>query len=153
MMQDTIDSRFDKIGKGHCSRWAGIPQDDLNDDNRLHIGVLVKGMRTGPWNIRVRWDRVNWRYGLGTSFVLSHSHLATHDNDFLTRLVLAAHDDGCRVELSPCTPKAIRVSIWTRQGRNGSMGQRCATIETAIKNFRAERQSRRRSLWKQLTGK
>ena len=123
--------------ESHCSNWPGIPQGDLSDDNRLHIEVLVKGMATGPWNIRTNWSRVNWRYGLGTSFVVTTPGLASHDVDHLTRLVVAAHDLGVRVEISPCTPKAIRVSMWTRPNREGSMGMRHPTMESAIKYIRS----------------
>lgn len=126
----------------HCSKWPGIPQDGLNDDNRLHIEALVKGMATGPWNIRVNWANVNWRYGLGTSFVVTTPGVATHDGDHLTRLVLAAHDLGVRIDVSPCTPKALRISMWTRPDREGSMGRRHPTMETSIKYIRTGRHKR-----------
>lgn len=137
----------------HASRWSGIPQADLNDDNRLHIEVLVAGMGCGPWNIQTNWETVNWSYGLGTSFVLKSPQLATYDNDTLTRLVLAAHDKGVRVQIDACTPKAIRVSMWTRPDREGSMGNRHPTIETAIRTFRGQRKTARPGLWARLTGR
>ena len=147
-MTNKYDNAFDD---DHCSRWSGIPQDELNADNRLHIEVLVRGLATGPWNIPVKWENVKWRHGLGTSFFLNRGQLATHDSDHLTRLVVAAHDLGVRVEIDPCSPTAIRVSMWTRPDREGSMGRRHPTMESAIHYIRTGR-TRRPGLWERLTG-
>ena len=134
----------------HASRWSGIPQSQLNDDNRLHIETLVAGMGCGPWNIQTNWETVNWSYG--TSFVLKSPQLATYDNDTLTRLVIAAHDKGVRVQIGACTPRAIRVSMWTRPDREGSMGKRHPTIETAIAKMRGVKSTRRPGLLSRLLG-
>lgn len=132
-MTNKYEKAFDD---DHCSRWEGIPQAALTYDNRLHIEVLVRAMAVGPWNIRVRWDKVKWTYGLGTSFVLTGPSLASFDGDQLTRLVVTAHDLGVRVQISPCSPTAVRISMWTRGVREGPMGQRHPTMEDAIQYIR-----------------
>lgn len=149
-MTNKYDNAFDD---DHCSRWSGIPQEKLNADNRLHIEVLVRAMATGPWNIKTNWETANWRYGLGTSFVLKSPQLATYDNDTLTRLVVAAHDLGVRVQIGACTPKAIRVSMWTRPVREGSMGLRHPTLEDAAHLIRHGKPTPPKGIIARLLGK
>lgn len=64
------------------------------------------------------------------------SGFSTWDFDQLTRLVIAAHDECVRVEVSPSNPKHIKITLWPRHGRNGSLSERHPTIEDAIADFR-----------------
>lgn len=73
-------------------------------------------------------------WGVGWTVTDDSGSLASFDFDGLTRLVLAAHDQCIRVEVSPAG-KALRIAIWRRQ-REGAMSSRHPTIEQAIEMHR-----------------
>lgn len=125
-----------EITENHCSYWSGIPQEPQTEFTRRAIGILCKGFRTGPWNLLINWKRVDWHYGNGVSFVVRSNSLATWDFDQLTRLVIGAHDECIRLEISPCSFQYIRISMWPRKGREGPMHSRHPTIEDAIATYR-----------------
>lgn len=120
----------------HVSRWGGIPQGNLTDFNRRAIGLLCSAFGMGPWNIQVNWDRVEWGSERYTKFVTSAHGLATWDFNRLTRLVIGAHDECIRVEISPCAFRYLKIEMWPREGRDGCMSRRHPTIEQAIENYR-----------------
>ena len=75
----------------------------------------------------------------GHGFCVKHSHggLATFDSNYLTRLVLMAHDKCIRVDVSPISFCYLRIAIWKRQNRDGNWSEKHPTIETALKEFRS----------------
>lgn len=80
------------------------------------------------WNRRKAW-------GEGVT-VLIHSELATFDFNYLTRLVLAAHDECVRVAVqADAGPRMIRLSIWPRK-REGDISERHPSIEDAVTVWR-----------------
>jgi hypothetical protein len=125
-----------EIGEEHCSRWGGIPQAQLTDFNRRAIGLLCRGFGLGPWNIPVNWDRVEWGSERHTKFVTSGHGLATWDFNRLTRLVIGAHDECIRLEISPRSFRYLSIEMWPRAGREGGMAERHPTIEQAIASYR-----------------
>lgn len=139
------------IPQEHCSRWSGIPQGQLTDDTRRHIELLVRAFGMGPWNIPANWHTLDHMSGQGTAFTLP-ARLATIDGDALTRLVIGAHDMGIRVEIEPCNMQRLRICMWTRKTRTGSLGRRHPTMEEAVATFRRAKKSRRSKLWATLTG-
>lgn len=120
----------------HCSRWAGIPQKNLTEFNRRAIGLLCRGFGLGPWNIQVNWDRVKWGAERHTEFITSAHGLSTWDFNRLTRLVIGAHDECIRVEISPRAFRYLSIQMWPRDGREGCMSRRHPTIEQAIESYR-----------------
>jgi len=92
----------------------------------------------GPWNVPVNWDRTDWRHGSGTAFTLNaYGHgLATFDTNRLTRLVIGAHEECIRVEVSPKAFRYLEIAMWPRKGREGSLFERHPTIEDAVKSYR-----------------
>lgn len=118
----------------HCSRWDGIPQGDLHDDNRLHIQVLQEAFNSGVWNIPVNWDRVAW--GMGNTKFNVAGRFASYDFDQLTRLVLSAHEHCVRVEMKPCNCQFVTVTMWTRGKRSARSYHVHPTIESAVAEFR-----------------
>jgi len=120
----------------HCSRWGGIPQADLTDFNRRAIGLLCSAFGTGPWNIQVNWDRVEWGSERHTRFITSAHGFATWDFNRLTRLVIGAHDECIRVEISPCAFRYLSIEMWPRRSREGCISERHPTIEQAIESYR-----------------
>ena len=65
-----------------------------------------------------------------------YGDLATYDLDTLTRLVIAAHDECVRAEISSSGPRRVRVLLHPRYGREGDFSKRHPTIEQAILNYR-----------------
>lgn len=65
--------------------------------------------------------------------------LSTYDPDYLTRLVLLAHDRCVRAELVPGGPRRVRIAIWQRNTREGSSMVRHPTIEQALAAWREGR--------------
>lgn len=120
----------------HCSYWSGIPQDKQTEFTRRAIDILCRALGA-PYNIAVNWDKVDWRYGTGVSFVLGRSpSLATWDFNHLTKLVIGAHDECVRVEVEPHGFGYLRISMWPRAGRDGDIARRHPTIEQAIAQYR-----------------
>lgn len=130
-------SRIDHNDKEHVSRWPGIPQEGLTAFNRRAIGLLCSAYGTGPWNIPVNWERVDWNYGSGTAFVLNcwgHG-LASFDTNRLTRLVIGAHEECIRVEVGPKAFRYLEIAMWPRQREGGLMISH-PTIEEAVERYR-----------------
>lgn len=119
----------------HCSRWEGIPQDKLADENRRHIAILCKAFACGPYNLPVAWNRVDWR-DLSAEFPIRTWGMASFDNDTLTRLVLVSHDEGVRAAIFPRTFRELTVALHTRPAREGRLWERHPTIEQAVADWR-----------------
>ncbi len=62
--------------------------------------------------------------------------MSTWDSDILTKLVIGAHDLGVRVQLSNGGPRALKIFLHPREGRDGRLWQRHPTIEQAIAAWR-----------------
>lgn len=73
----------------------------------------------------------------GTGYCINYrpGNLSTFDFDGLTRLVLIAHRDMIRAEITGSGPGMVRLAIWKRKGRKGRMFERHPTIEQAIEIF------------------
>lgn len=80
------------------------------------------------------WDN---RQGIGPwGMELSvYGSIATYDFDVLTRLVVAAHDEAVRVDISPSGPRLLKLSLFPRE-REGSMTKRHPTMEEAVESAR-----------------
>ncbi len=80
--------------------------------------------------------KANWTNKDWITIVL-YGSLTTVDSDELTRLVVLAHDKMLRMTVSSCSPKYLRLTFWERTIREGSITERCPTIEDHIKQIRA----------------
>lgn len=73
----------------------------------------------------------------GDGWAMNHfGDCSTFNFDFMTRLVFLAHDRCVRAKISQGGPRAIRIAIWQRAGREGSMFQRHPTIDQALASWR-----------------
>ena len=129
---------MDHISQEHCSYWSGIPQAGLTDFHRRAIGVIIRGLRCGPWNVPTNWDRMK-RGGGGWPMLgvnIRTGGFATWDFDQLTRLVIGAHDECIRLQIAPSGPGMLSVMMWPREDREGNMSKRHPTIEQAITDYR-----------------
>lgn len=126
--------KHDDFAANHCSRWPGIPQDKITPFGRKSVEILAGALRTGVYNLEVNWSRADWKFGgVGVRIVVSYGRgWSTYDFDGLTRLVILAHDELVRVDLTPASPKRMAVSFFQRNSRDGEMSRRHPTIEDAI---------------------
>lgn len=74
-------------------------------------------------------------WGIGWC-VSTWADLSTFDADKLTRLVFLAHDRCVRVEVTHSGPRMVRICIWQRDTREGSITERHPTIEQALATWR-----------------
>jgi hypothetical protein len=62
--------------------------------------------------------------------------LSTFDFDMLTRLVFLAHDRCVRATVMQGAPKTVKIVLWQRESREGSINKRHPTIEQALEDWR-----------------
>lgn len=80
-----------------------------------------------------------YAFGRGIKCNVMGSQLATFDFDYLTRLVVLAHDRCVRVEIVPSGPGRTGLALFKRAGRDGCIYDRHPTIEEAIERVRPKR--------------
>ena len=74
-------------------------------------------------------------WGIGWC-VSTWADLSTFDADKLTRLVFLAHDYCVRAEVTHSGPRMVRICIWQRDTREGSIAERHPTLEQAVAAWR-----------------
>ena len=77
-----------------------------------------------------------YAFGRGIKCHANSHRLSTFDFDYLTRLVVLAHDACVRVEVVSSGPGRIGLVLHKRAGRTGSSYDRHPTIEEAIDRVR-----------------
>lgn len=98
------------------------------EDAEDFFGKLYRGTHHIPGKIK--------EHGYG--FAIEDPYgMATFDSNRLTRFVILCHDECIRGEIKPSSPRSMKVCIWKRQGREGSMPERHPSIETAIESMRS----------------
>lgn len=75
-------------------------------------------------------------FGPGSWYVNHYGDIATYDYSFLTRLVFLAHDRCVRASVQNGGPRRIKIVIWQRDKREGSMYERHPTIAAALDEWR-----------------
>lgn len=116
-----------------CADWLGK---ELTDFQRTAVEVVVEAMNTGPWNLPIRWERVDWACGSGVRFCMRSSGLSTFDFDHLTRFVLVAHERCVRVDLAPASRGYFYIYVHPRDREAAAWHERHPTIEQAIAKYR-----------------
>ena len=107
----------------------------LNEFQRKAVNLLCTSQGCGAYDLRC-WKKAEWNYGAaGVRFVLYTPRLATIDHDGLTMLVIGAHEQMIRVQISPVSFNYIAICMWQRK-REGSISTRHPTIEQAVVDYR-----------------
>lgn len=81
------------------------------------------------------YDRIDWSDPNVVEVNIGRD-LSTFDFDELTRLVIAAHDECVRAELSACNMQYMKLRLTRRGVREGEFWHRHPTIERAIEAYR-----------------
>lgn len=108
---------------------------DLTQPERELVTIICAALRTGPWNIHRDWSIMR-SDPYGASITITRD-LSTFDGDALTRLVFAAHDRCCRVQVEPSAPNRLRVRVHPRT-RDGGIAHRHPTLDQALADWRAQ---------------
>lgn len=77
-------------------------------------------------------------FGRGIKANVYSGQMATFDFDYLTRLVVLAHDRCVRVEICQGGPGRVGVVLHKRFTREGDMYKRHPTMEAAVAGIRAK---------------
>lgn len=99
----------------------GIVAADFLGD--VYLGIYHIDQRT--------LSRVDWSNPQLIEIML-YGYLSTFDSDILTRMVLLAHDRLLRLEFRGTGPGYIRLMITQRKSRDGSLFDRCPTMEEHV---------------------
>ncbi len=112
----------------------------LTEFQRRAVRLMCRAAGCGPYDFSTTFERADWQFGHGVSFVVPrHCSMATYDGAGLTRLVIGAHEEAIRVEIDPCTPRHLRISMHPRvhgTTETHSINQRHPTIEQAVESYR-----------------
>lgn len=101
------------------------------------VEVLCRACGCGPYDMGNTFKNAKWSFGSGVSFQVERRHFATTDSNGLTTLVIAAHEEAMRVEISPATFTHLTISFHPR-ARSGDFSKRHPTIEEAIAGYRKD---------------
>jgi len=74
--------------------------------------------------------------------VAHYGELASYDYNYLTRLVLLAHDRCIRVSVHGCNGDHVRISIWNRDPAEECIMSGHPTIEEALSKWRKNNPAR-----------
>lgn len=109
---------------------------ELTRPERELVTIVCAALQMGPWDVSNRWVQAP---GDASSASILVPYLSTYDNAFLTRLVFAAHDRCCRVEVEGASSGRLRIVVTPREIREGGeYWQRHPTIEQALADWRKE---------------
>lgn len=114
-----------------AGRLTQLTKEAMTDAQRACFGVLCKvfhGEHHAP-------DRI-YAWGRGIKCSVDSTRLSTWDFDYLTRLVVLAHDECVRVEIVSSGPGRIGLALHKRSGRQGPMYDRHPSMEEAIARVR-----------------
>ena len=107
------------------------PLAPLEDRVRAVLATAFRGIHHVPgWRQRKPFGE-----GLTVTVI---ADLSTFDGDYLTRLVVAAHEECVRMTVDPGGPRRLCLRFWSRM-REGRLYERHPTIEQAVASVRAER--------------
>ena len=108
----------------------------LTTPERELVAIVCRGLQTGPWNIHRDWKIM--RSGNHFASINIRRDLATWDQNHLTRLVFAAHDRCCRLEINPSGPGRLEIAVSVGRTRDGSIMTGHPTIEQALASWRKQ---------------
>ena len=110
----------------------------LNEFQRKAVRLLCRAMRCGPYDLGRTFETAEWAGERWVRFIVyaKGGRLCTVDGDGLTRLVIGAHEEMIRVDVSPHTFCHLEILMHRRHTREGSISQRHPTIEQAVESYR-----------------
>ena len=63
-------------------------------------------------------------------------YFANYDYDYLTKMVIMAHNWGVRCSISGSGPGMFKIGLWKRSSRDGDVCDRMPTIEDMIDKYK-----------------
>lgn len=111
---------------------------ELSDFHKTAIDLLCMSQGCGPYDLQC-WKADAFAIEDAAIFKLYMPRLATFDSRGLTTLVIGAHAECIRVEISPVNFKTLEIAMFKRYGRDGDISMRHPTIADAIADFHTAR--------------
>ena len=110
----------------------------LNEFQRKAVRLLCCGMRSGPYDLGKTFETAEWGGDHYVRFIVNAwgGRLCTVDGDGLTRLVIGAHEEMIRIDVSPHSFHCLEILMHRRLTREGCLSKRHPTIEQAVENYR-----------------
>ncbi len=99
------------------------------------VANMLEEVFSGIYHIDKAIQRTDWTDQWVITIRVSRD-LSTFDSDYLTKLVLAAHDHAIRVEISACNMQCVKIQFHART-REGQIYQRHPAIEQVVEAYRA----------------
>lgn len=75
----------------------------------------------------------------GTSSIAINTrtaYFANYDYDYLTKMVIMAHNWGVRVFISGSAPGMFKITLWKRHKRDGDISERIPTIDQMVEQYK-----------------
>lgn len=63
-------------------------------------------------------------------------YFANYDYDYLTKMVIMAHNWGVRVAITGSAPGMFKIMLWKRHVRDGDISERMPTIEHMVEMYK-----------------
>lgn len=99
----------------------------LREKTERVLAVAYFGLHNVPGKIVDHGHRIE---------VCVPAQLATYDFDNLTRLVITAHDECVRLQVTAGPPRRLKLMFHDRKDRTGAMHERHPTLESAMESIR-----------------
>ena len=106
----------------------------VNERMERVLSVMFRGIHHCPEIHKYHVDTKHERWEVNT-----WNDLSTYDFDLLTRLVIAGHDECVRVTITNSGPRMVKIQLWPRFKREGSVTERHPTIDQAIASLRSSK--------------
>jgi len=121
-----------KYGDRRAREWAEAHREEWMSDNQwlcyLFLHRLFKGFHHIPTAPKA--------HGSGIEINFRPGYFATYDFDYLTKLVIMAHNWGVRCDIAGSGPGMIKLVLHKRRLREGRMNERHPTIAEAIEKYK-----------------
>lgn len=63
------------------------------------------------------------------------AYFANYDYDYLTKMVIMAHNWGVRCNISGSGPGMFKISLWKRHKREGDISERMPTMQNMMEKY------------------
>lgn len=129
---ETSKGKSDQDAKSH-RRWLDSYRKGWMSDDQwllaLFVCRLFKGFHHAP-DIKQK--------NCGTSNIsvnVKSCYFANYDYDYLTKMVIMAHNWGVRCCISGSGPGMFKISLWKRHKREGGVSERMPTIHDMVERY------------------
>lgn len=132
-MQEFLSGKSEADEKSSSTWLNSYRQEWMTDDQwllSLFVCRLFRGFHHAPEIKQSNCGNRNISINTRTSY------FANYDYDYLTKMVIMAHNWGVRVAISGSAPGMFKITLWKRHVREGDICDRMPTIDQMIEMYR-----------------